>query len=183
MRAANAFPVKLNYGLHLSILLLNLTVVGSMAWELWRTTQRPYYNGAIWAFIAIITTGVALLYTIALIILSLCRVDIPHLARILVDSIALAPAYIISIFFLAVGTNWGIIRDPHAYDDLCSDSSQYRYLDCNGLLNPLATIARLQLVGIIFGFVALVLTLVDCGFSIKLHQRKRRERRAQAVTA
>ncbi|KAJ7593611.1 hypothetical protein C8J56DRAFT_1043415 [Mycena floridula] len=179
MRSAHSFPLRLHYGLHLTILALNFTVLVSMAWEYGRILRPDFEGGfadlldAVWPMAAIIITSIALIYTITVVILSLFRVEIPHLARILVDSLALAPAYAISILVLAIGTKWSYIGNAQDLEDECSDPFT-AFLGCNSDVQLLETMARLQLVAMIFGFTALVLTLVDCGCAIKFHQRQKR---------
>ncbi|KAJ7593623.1 hypothetical protein C8J56DRAFT_924652 [Mycena floridula] len=185
MRSAHSFPLRLHYGLHLTILALNFTVLVCMAWGLGRIL-RPDFDGgfyfldAVWPLVAIIITSIALIYTIIVVILSLFRVEIPHLARILVDSLALAPAYVISIIVLGIGTQWGYIGIAQDFiEEECS--GQFSSLPGCIEFRLLATMARLQLVAMIFGFTALVLTLVDCGCAIKFHQRQKRATQAKVM--
>ncbi|KAJ7591773.1 hypothetical protein C8J56DRAFT_1130990 [Mycena floridula] len=153
MPKSTVFLPRLNYGLHATILLLNVIVIGSMTWDVQNQNQIfTDGEGGIGAIAALAATSLALIYTVILLALSLFGIAIPHLARILLDSLLLAPAYVVSAVMLGIWTDWGSLT-PDGSPYLCIT---FLGAACNNLG---VTIARLQVVALVFGIITLLVRL------------------------
>jgi hypothetical protein len=78
-------------------------------------------------------------------LLSYYEINIPHLARILFDSLLLAPAYLFGIVILGIFNYWGF------YVGSCTDKNM-KPADCAFLWK---SIARVQLLAMILGCICL----------------------------
>ncbi|KAJ7591810.1 hypothetical protein C8J56DRAFT_1131052 [Mycena floridula] len=161
MLKSSSFSLKLHYGLHCPILFLNGAVVVA---EIWLQMHPAARSSTVWPWAAVIPTAVVLLYTIALLSISLFRVVIPHQARILGDSLVLIPCYIAAIILLGIGTTGQSL----GHSAQCLTLSTSRCRD-RSIID-----AIIQVVAMALALIAMILTIIELAVSVHLRRRERR---------
>ncbi|KAJ7218893.1 hypothetical protein C8J57DRAFT_1537253 [Mycena rebaudengoi] len=157
-------PRTISYALFFPALILNLVVFGALGYAISSAIQDVIDTegeGSGFPVLGLVFAGLESLYIIIAIILTFAHVSVPSLAAILVNSLYLIPCYIGGTVSL------GIIYDYfRRYFGACN----YRGIsddDCHKTYHKFVT---LQLIGMIFQLLGLVLIVVDLVRVIRIHR-------------
>jgi len=161
------YPSNITYGIHFTILVLNLVVIAALIWEVSPGTQSilSFYGAHNSGAVALITTIVATIYTVTLLVLTRLEKRVPPIVRICFDVVT-------CILYLAGGATIGFFMRKDFLWDVQYGNCNARTWTRQQCREFWYALVAVELVAMFFGVFCFILTVVDLILTVRVKRRQ-----------